>query len=644
MTGKTSCSSCGAKIASGDRFCGVCGADLGGSAPSASGGKAGASFNKTMLGVSLPQTLGAGGPQPSAPAATDTPRPAPKSFPQRTMLGMASPFAGDMAREAAKTAGASAAPLQPTAAPSAAAGPAASSGAAVPKHTLLGVSPILAPNGAVPAAQPPPAAPAKNMAGPAPTPEPASDKRDRPSAQTDRTMLGIAAPALPSTPGNLETADTLEAAMSGGPASPRAQSRPRSFTPVSTTPVSTSDDGSAGLGPVQAPALRWLWLAVGALAVLAIGGGVLAWLSLREADLRVRVVSEAGSELLEVEAPGSPADAKLRFAGLEQPLKAGRARFPLKADALTIGDNALAIDLLEKDGSVASSHITLKVAYRVRLDTAKLAAANPALEVVVDAIPGSKVTLDGAPLGLNEHGRGIRAYPVAALSGGVFAFQASYRVEPPGEPAEEDKLEVALPLASMQIDRPGPEVVTDQPVIEVAGAVEPGAAVTVDARPVDVIDGRFLYRAPLENAGEHVLKVVARAKGKVPRVSEIKVQRVADMTLAAASFTADPTLTYARIAQNPVMYRGQKVAFDGRVYNVEVVGGKSVLQMLVLQCPGQNRCPLWVEYPQATEATIDSWVRVLGVVAGEQQFRSKQNQVQTVPSVHAQYVLKLARK
>jgi hypothetical protein len=66
--------------------------------------------------------------------------------------------------------------------------------------------------------------------------------------------------------------------------------------------------------------------------------------------------------------------------------------------------------------------------------------------------------------------------------------------------------------------------------------------------------------------------------------------------------------------------------------------------MLVLDCPGQSRCPLWVEYPQATEATLDSWVRVLGVVAGEQQFRSKQGAVQTVPSVHAQYVLKLAKK
>jgi hypothetical protein len=356
------------------------------------------------------------------------------------------------------------------------------------------------------------------------------------------------------------------------------------------------------------------------------------------------VVTEAGIESLEVEAPGSLLGTKARFVGVEQLLNAGRARFPLKADALTIGDNRLAIDLIKKDGSVDSSAVTLKVAYRVRLDSAKLAAPVPEVEVVVDAIPGSKVLLDGVALPLNEHGHALRAYPIAAQSGGVFTFTAKYRVEPPSEPAEESKLELSLPLASMQIGRPGPDTITDQPAIEVAGAVEAGAQVDVAGHAVQVIDGRFYSRVPLPEPGVHVLKVVARAKGKAPRIAEIKVERVADLTLAAASFTPDAALNYARIAQNPVMYRGQKVAFDGRVYNVEVDAGKSVLQMLVLDCPGQSRCPLWVEYPQATEATLDSWVRVLGVVAGEQQFRSKQGAVQTVPSVHAQYVLKLAKK
>src|SRR5262245_42837757 len=91
MSVPTSCSSCGAKIAPNDRFCGVCGAELGGRAPTgafsaeapvdpappnaapaaAPQGKSGAALNKTMLGMVLPQGLIPGG--PSAPASQPTP-------------------------------------------------------------------------------------------------------------------------------------------------------------------------------------------------------------------------------------------------------------------------------------------------------------------------------------------------------------------------------------------------------------------------------------------------------------------------------------------------------------------------------------------------------------------------------------------
>jgi hypothetical protein len=672
MSVPTSCSSCGAKIAPNDRFCGVCGAELGGRAPAgafsaeaveargsareqnpddpatpnatpaaAPQGKSGAALNKTMLGMVLPQGLIPGGPtapasQPTPLAGQESPAPtaAPKPVPQRTMLGMVAPLIGDLAKLQVP------APAEPSPGPVGRGGP-------LPKETLLGVSPVAPPAGMGAEsdwAEPSPAWPAHDPALAATDPDPGfgesvsvPTKKAKLPAQTDRTMLGIAAAVLPSAP-------PTPGAPAPGPDAGTPPERKRSFTPVNNPRVEASPR-RASAAHAPAPALRWLWLAVGALAVLAIGGGgTLAWLSSRGPALRVKVVSEAGSESLEIEAPGSRPDAKLRFLGVEHPLAAGRARFALKADALTIGDNHLAIDLIERGGDVESSKVTLKVAYRVRLDTAKLAAETPAVDVIVDAVPGSKVLLDAAPLTLNEHGHGQRTYPIAPQSGGVFSFVAKYRVEPPGEPAEEKALELSLPLASMQLGRPGPDTVTDQPLIEVAGAVEPGAQVHVAGHSVPVIDGRFLSRVPLPAPGTHVIKVVARAKGKAPRVAEIKVDRVTDLTLAAASFVPDAALNYARIAQNPVMYRGQKVAFDGRVYNVEVDAGRSVLQMLVLDCPGQSRCPLWVEYPQATEATLDSWVRVLGVVAGEQQFRSKQGAVQTVPSVHAQYVLKLARK
>jgi hypothetical protein len=72
---------------------------------------------------------------------------------------------------------------------------------------------------------------------------------------------------------------------------------------------------------------------------------------------------------------------------------------------------------------------------------------------------------------------------------------------------------------------------------------------------------------------------------------------------------------------------------------VTVSEGRTVLQMLARDCPSGQRCPLWVTYPAATDITADQWVRVLGTVAGEQQFRSESNRVLTVPRVDAVFVL-----
>jgi hypothetical protein len=418
--------------------------------------------------------------------------------------------------------------------------------------------------------------------------------------------------------------------------------RPREFTRPSGTfsqpPAESSfpSDAPAGLSTRR-------WPAIVAALVLAIGLAAGAfWLVGRKPQLAVRVVSEEGSDVLQVDVPGSKAGAKVRFSGTEQPLTAGRARFALPAEALSVGDNELAIDVVEPDGDVASARVALHVAYRVRADLAALANNPPAIDIVVDAKPDTRVLLDGTPLALDAAGHGVRRVVVPPQTGATYTLRTPYRIEGAGS-ATDGEVRVSLPVTTMQIDRPGPDSVTDQDAIEIAGGVSPQATVHVGDVAVGVTEGRFLHRAALPKEGDYTFDVIARAPGQAPHQVALRVRRVHDMTMAAASFVPDKSLTYARIAQNPLIYRGQKVALDGRVYNVEVQGGRSVLQLLVRDCPGAQRCPLWVDYGQATDATVDTWVRVLGTVAGEQQFRSKQGQVQNVPSVSAQYVLRLAR-
>lgn len=612
--------------------------------------------------------LGITGPSPSAAPAPAAPGDVPVS--QKTIMGMTSPFVAGPPppRNAPK----------PAAAPPQAAGPAVASAPAAPrqsaqaehaaspnpKRTMLGVAPgpVAAPPSAPPAPTPTPLAksPAqKTMLGVAP-PEPqrgwaapvapsSSAGRSEPESvgtastapppptpahkvapKTDRTMLG-----LPNAPVAVEPPEPA-VSPSGRPArAGKPERRQRSFSPPKNARRGTSDAPAA-------KSSRALAAIVGALVVLGALAGL--WLALRGGpDMALRVVQRDEGEMLEVEVPDAAPGAKVRFLGVEQVLKGGVARFPLAADALLLGDNELSIGLVEQGGDVDTSKVRLHVAYRARVDTSGLSQEPPHLDIVIDALPGSKVTVDGTPLTLDPRGRGVRSYPVAPQGGTKLAFSARYRIEPKDASATEGALSLHLPVTSLHIDRPGPSVTTDQATLEVAGEVEPAAEVAIDGQPVKVNEGRFLHRARLPKPGDYTIHVLARSKGKAPRSIDLRVTRVADMTLAAASFQADPALTYAKIAQNPTIYRGQNVAFDGRVYNVEVTGGASHLQMLVRDCPGAQRCPLWVEVPQATEVTADTWVRVLGTIAGEQQFRSERGQVHTVPSVRAQYVLKLAR-
>ena len=158
-----------------------------------------------------------------------------------------------------------------------------------------------------------------------------------------------------------------------------------------------------------------------------------------------------------------------------------------------------------------------------------------------------------------------------------------------------------------------------------------------------MVGDRFLYRYPLPRAA-----ISCRASWRWPtarrRARRRSCQRVDDLAKAAEGFKPDTGLSYAKIAQNPAIYRGQRVAFEGRVYNVNVEGGRSVLQVLVRECPGGERCPLWVSYGSATEFTVDSWVRVLGILQGEQQFRAESDEVRTVPKVDAFFLLPVKQK
>lgn len=450
---------------------------------------------------------------------------------------------------------------------------------------------------------------------------------------SNRTMLGQPAPRVP-------VPDAAEVRSSAPPA---ARGRAPVVYPsdAGEHPSDSGEQEGIALPKKRSAAPAIAMLAIGLLVLLA-GGVLLAYSLVGGSNLRASVVQGENGEMLQIEVPGAAPGTRVRFHGQEAALEAGRARFPLSADDLSLGDNELTVDVVAPDGTVETETIALHLELRVRADLGPLAGVPPAIDVVVEVPPGSEVTLDGTALELDAQGRGTRRYEIDAADAnaeGVVEHVVRYRVVPPSGDAAQGDLRTRIPITTLQIDRPGERLVTERDSVEVAGAVAPESTVTVGGEPVEVRLGRFLATRPLPHIGEHTIEVVARTPGKAPRVARIVVRRVEDLEAEAERFEVDEELTYARIAQNPATYRGRNVAFEGVVFNVDVRNGRSVLQMLVSDCPAGTQCPLWVTYPAATEAENRSRVRVLGTVHGEQQYRSQSGEIRTVPRVDATFVL-----
>ncbi|MFK7988093.1 MAG: zinc-ribbon domain-containing protein [Sandaracinaceae bacterium] len=452
---------------------------------------------------------------------------------------------------------------------------------------------------------------------------------------TNRTMLGQPAPVAP----KKEPPPSSESKTEGRPRGEQESQRGRAEV---LYPTNTDENDALSLPQRRAPkGVAIAVLVAGVLILLAGVGALIYSLAGGGPDVQASVVQGEDGEVLSLTVAGAEDGARVRFSGTELPLEAGTARFPLSANDLSLGENVLSVDVIHADGSVETATVALNLGSRVRADVGPLQASPPAIDIVVEAPAGSEVTLDGEALALDGQGRGTRRFVIdggEANAEGVVEHVVRYRVQPPEGETAQGELRTRVPLTTLTLDRPGENVVTEAESIEVAGAVGPETAVTVAGAEVEVNEGRFLHRVPLE-MGEQTVEVVARAPGKAPRHLSIALRRVEDLAAEAATFEPDASLTYARIAQSPDTYRTQRVALEGVVYNVNVTRGQSVLQILVDDCPSGERCPIWVTYSQATEAELSDRVRVLGTVAGQQQFRSQSGAVRTVPRVDATYVL-----
>lgn len=659
------CPTCAAPVASDSKFCGECGAALALGASRASASAFGVSKSQrpptnegsghAVLGAELrtkaPPTNRTimGGPGLSAEVfeAAARARQADSAFP--------APMATSRLEGAAPAGETPAAEPAPKSRP----GPTNQ-----PKRTMVGV----------PAAQLTESATGAVTGDAAERPEPKPAPALAP--QTHRTMLGMVTP-LAST-----AESTAGGAAEGTPASPSPAAAPAPESdpaaPVSKAFSSPSDGAGRGeladenetrparvlpttrrsdefeaaisehpsFSRASVPTTTRLglpiWVTGGALVSLGVVVMALAYLLMgRGPQLRATVETTQRGDALVLEVPDAAPGSKLRFRGKTVALEGARATFALATDGLVVGDNELAVDVIAPDGSVRSSSLTLKVEFRVRANLAGIDREPPYYEVVVDALPGAKVTIAEESVPLDGTGRGTLRFgiPPQPSEGNTYDHEVSYRVVPPDGAARDGRVQTRIPYASLQIDRPGRQQLTEGSSIELSGVTHAEASLQLDGQPLSQREGRFVKTLSLPEVGAYEFAVTASQPGHATRTTRLNVERVSSLAQAARSFDADKTLTYAKVHENPETYRGRKVAMTGRAYHVEVAAGRTVLQMLVKDCPRGERCPLWVVAEGVTSATKESWVRVLGTLAGEQRFRSQAGREVSVPRVDAQFVL-----
>jgi hypothetical protein len=455
-------------------------------------------------------------------------------------------------------------------------------------------------------------------------PAPATAPTGKPPVKSNRTMLGVAMPA-----GSAGQTPTHPQAQAGAP-QPAAAAMGAWGDEEDDVPVRKK--GKGGL------------VAIVLLLILAASGaGVGVWMFLKNSapDIQVSVVQTDAGEALQIDVPGAAEGTVVRFNAREMPLQTGRAQFALAANDLRIGDNEVHVEIVGPDGSTDQASVVLSVSYRVRADLSALEAEPPKLRIVVDVLPQSAVTLNEVAVPLDSTGHGFVDHDLdSPADAAQYERTFHYRVVPPGGTPAEGDVAVRIPFATLQVDRPGATTVTESARVEVAGSSHPEAKVTLDGTELLLTaEGRFVTTIEIPEVGETEHTLVARQPGRAPRARTFTIRRVADLAAEARAYTVDRSLTYTRIAGNPDTYRGQRAAFEGRVYNVDVHDGQSDLQIVLRECPGSGRCPLWVTFEGATEAGLNDWVRVVGELGGHQQFRAPSGEVMSVPKLDAVFVV-----
>jgi len=568
-------------------------------------------------------------------------------------------------------------PVPPAAAPSAPAkeplSPAAAAKApgAPLRKTMVGIAP-LGPAGEAPDLRSPSATPSipagpEGLGYPTPPAPPPPDPSARlasggplPLSSHQKTVIGVARPGIaPLNPGQAKPAPAAppsapppppvaDLGSAGGYPSPALASG-RATAPFHPAPLAHAPHSRS---PRPGPAPKQGIPALAAVAMVGAAGlfaaAVVVWLFYRgHGSIEARATALAdGKEQLELSCSACDDGTVVRLDAASATFAGHHASLPLTRP-LKVGENPMTLTLVATRGKQSFVDISVPIAYRVRGDTSGLDAPTPELRVLVSAIAGSTVTVDGKPVALNAEGEGRYVLDVSAEVTGLDASvktlerKLPYVVTPANGSPQSGTVSLQAGITPLVIDAPGPAVLLETSNFVLAGRTAKAGALTVSDRPITVDPtGRFAQMMNVSAPGETTIVVRATSKDTVPRLFPLRVKRVDSLAREAERVRQRATSNYAAIADQAEAKRGWAVALDGLSVDARTENYNTVVVMDVRSgCP-HAPCLARVTYGAPFSLSpgdkVSAFGEVVGLVDGP---RSGSK----IPEIRADFLLKAAK-
>ena len=193
------------------------------------------------------------------------------------------------------------------------------------------------------------------------------------------------------------------------------------------------------------------------------------------------------------------------------------------------------------------------------------------------------------------------------------------------------------------------------PSFVLSGTSAPGVSVQVDSKPITVDpNGNWQTRVRL-NEGDNTFAVAATKAGFTDNAASATITR--ELTAAEqaqkdaakrereaaarqAFINSAKTIPYKQLIKDPESYAGQKVAYQGQIFQIQQSGGAGVMLLSVTdEGYGLWTDEIWVNYHQSVKSAKDDIITVYGTVTGTKTYDTQIGGTRYVPQIDAKYIV-----